>query len=336
MYKNNDFIYDAVVRFEEITSIPVEVESRRKEYDALLTIKDIQFVAEAKAEIRASNKGIILSEVNHLKRQTHRPIIVIAKYLAVDIASEFKKLGINYIDIAGNTFIKEGNLFVFTSGQKAEKISKTKQTRAFQEAGIKLIFNLLMKPDNLQCSYRELAEITDISIGSVSNVMKELEELNYILKTNTKRILKNIPSLLNRWIIAYNEVLHPRIYRKRMRFLNIEDYRNWDTLPIQNIEDINLWGGEPAAAILTGQLQPEKLLIYTSGNWQSIASDLKLIPDEKGEVEILFMFWKEEDRYRKKSITPALLVYADLIGSGYERNTQIAKIILENELQYIK
>lgn len=336
MYKNNDFIYDAAVRFEEITGIPVEVESRRKEYDALLTIKDIQFVAEAKAEIRNSNKGIILSEVNQLKSQTHRPIIVIAKYLAVDIANEFKRLGINFIDIAGNAFIKEANLFVFTSGQKGEKISKTKQTRAFQEAGIKLIFNLLRKPENLQCSYRELAEMTDISIGSVSNVMKELEELNFVLITNTKRVLKNIPSLLNRWIIAYNEVLRPRIIKKRMRFSKIDDYNNWDTLPIQDIEDVNLWGGEPAAALLTGQLQPEKFLIYTNGSWQGAAGDFKLIPDEKGDIEILFMFWKENDTFREKYIVPALLVYADLIGSGHERNIQIAKEILENELQYIK
>lgn len=336
MYKNNDFIYDASVQFEQLTNIPVEIESKRKEYDAILTMNDIQFIVQAKSEIRASNKGIILSEIKNLKGQSRRPIIVIAKYLAVDIAKEFKNLGINYIDIAGNAFVKEGEIFVFISGQKAQKIAKTKQTRAFQEAGIKLIFNLLMKPDNLQCSYRELAEMTDISIGSVSNVMKELEELNFILKTNTKRILKNTQELLNRWIVAYNDVLRPRIIKKRMRFSNIEDYGNWDTLSIQDIDDINLWGGEPAAALLTGQLQPEILTIYTNGTWQSIAGDLKLIPDDKGEIEILYMFWNENDVYREKYVTPALLVYADLIGSGYERNTQIAKIILENELQYIK
>lgn len=336
MYKNNDFIYDASVQFEQLTNIPVEIESKRKEYDAILTMNDIQFIVLAKSEIRASNKGIILSEIKNFKGQSRKPIIVIAKYLAVDIAKEFKKLGINYIDVAGNAFVKEGEIFVFISGQKAQKIAKTKQTRAFQEAGIKLIFNLLMKPDNLQCSYRELAEMTDISIGSVSNVMKELEELNFILKTSTKRILKNTQELLNRWIVAYNDVLRPRIIKKRMRFSNIEDYGNWDTLPIQDVDDVNLWGGEPAAALLTGQLQPEILTIYTNGTWQSIAGDLKLIPDDKGEIEILYMFWKENDVYREKYVTPALLVYADLIGSGYERNTQIAKIILENELQYIK
>ncbi|MBN1187126.1 MAG: winged helix-turn-helix transcriptional regulator [Bacteroidales bacterium] len=336
MYLNNDFIYDATIRFEEITGIPVEVKSINKEYDALITIKGIQFVAEVKAEIRNSNKGIILSELNHIKNKIRKPIIVIAKYLAADIAKEFKNLCINYMDIAGNAYIKEDDLFVFTSGQKAEKISRTNQSRAFQEAGVKLIFILLKNPENLQCTYRELAAMTNISIGSVSNIMKELEELNYILITNTKRVLKNIPSLLNRWIIAYNEVLRPRIIRKRMRFSNIEDYKIWDTIPLQNIEGINIWGGEPAATLLTGQLQPEKFMIYTNTNWQSVASKLKLIPDEKGDVEILYMFWKDNDINKKKNIAPALLIYAELIASGHERNLQIAKTILENELQHIK
>ena len=121
-----------------------------------------------------------------------------------------------------------------------------------------------------------------------------------------------------------------------MRFAEIDNYYNWDTLPVQDVEDINLWGGEPAAAVLTGQLQPEKFTIYTNGNWQNIAADLKLIPDENGQIEILQMFWNEEDKYRENYITPALLIYADLMGSGDDRNIETAKLILENELQHIK
>jgi hypothetical protein len=336
MYKNNDFIYDAAVRFEQVSGISTEVESKRREYDAIITINEIPFTVQAKSEIRAANIGVVLSEIENLKNLSSRPIIIIAKYLALDIAKVFREKGINYIDIAGNASIKFKDLVIFISGQKAQKVSKTKQTRAFQGAGIKLIFNLLMKPENLQSSYRELSEMTGISIGSVSNVMKELEDLNFVLKTNAKRVLKNTPELLNRWIVAYNDILRPRIIKKRMRFASIEKYSNWDTLPIQDIGDVNLWGGEPGAAILTGQLQPEKFTIYTNGNWQSIAGTLKLIPDENGEIEILYMFWDKKDKYREQPVTPALLIYADLIGSGHERNIQIAKEILENDLQYIK
>lgn len=336
MYKNNDFIYEATVHLEQLAKVEVVFESRRPEYDAKLTLKGKQFVVYAKSEVRNSNKGIVLSELDSLKNSTRKPIILIAKFLATEVGKELRQLGINYIDIAGNTFIKEKEIFVFIAGQKIIRPEKTNQSRAFQEAGIKLIFNLLRTPGNLQLSYRELSELTNISIGSVSNVMNELEDLNYILKTSKKRILKNTQGLLDRWIIAYNDVLRPKNIKNRMRFSNSDDSRKWKTLQIEEIEGTNLWGGEPGAAILTGQLHPEKFTLYTNSNWQNIARNLKLVPDNDGEIEILQMFWDLKKDNKTDYTTPALLIYADLISSGVERNIQTAKIILSNELQYIK
>jgi len=335
MYKNNDFIYDATVRLEELTNSPVQFTSGRKEYDAIITFKKQSFTVEARSEIRASNKGIVLSEIDAIKEKTNRPVILAARYIAQEIAIELRELGINYIDIAGNAHINEGEIFVLISGQKTQYQEKTNQARAFQEAGIKLIFNLLNNPENLQLSYRELAELANISIGSVSNIMQELEGMNFILKTSSKRILKNTPDLLNRWIIAYGDILRPRILKKRMRFTDKDHSSNWRTLEIQELEFNNLWGCEPAAAILTRQFSPAKYTIYTDGNWQSISRELKLIPDEDGEIEILQIFWKANKENRSKT-TPALLVYADLLSSGFERNIQIANQIFNNELQHIK
>jgi hypothetical protein len=96
------------------------------------------------------------------------------------------------------------------------------------------------------------------------------------------------------------------------------------------------WGGEPGAAIITNQIKPGFFTIYTNGNWQNIAKELKLIPDEQGEIEILGTFWDTSVCDTQNKTVPALLIYADLISSGYERNIQIANEILENELQYIK
>jgi len=164
--------------------------------------------------------------------------------------------------------------------------------------------------------------------------MKELEDLNFMLKTKLKRVLKNKPTLLERWVVAYQDVLRPRLVKKQMRFTNIESAKNWQQLPLDQEEGISLWGGEPAATILTNQLAPEKFSIYTSESWQNIGQDLGLVPDNNGTVEILQLFWK--DNNNAKQVAPALLVYADLIGSGYGRNIEMAKIILENELQHIK
>ena len=338
MYRNTDFIYDAVVQLENRIALPVTVGSARKEYDAILTIKDMQFTVTAKAEIRTANKGLVLAQLKELESKTRRPIIIIAKFIASDIALEFKEKSINYLDLAGNTFIQEGDFFIYITGQKAHKASKTNQTRAFQEAGIRLIFNLLTNPEHLQHSYRELAEETGIAIGSISHVMKELEDLKFILKTDTKRVLKNKSGLLDRWIVAYQDVLRPRLVKRLLRFADKSSYSNWKAINLNplKVKDTR-WGGEPAAAILTNYLKPAFYTIYTTKSWQECAKSFGLIPDENGDVEIVQMFWTSiQPKEHDLVIVPPVLVYADLINSGNDRNLETAQIIFDNELQHLK
>lgn len=333
MYRNNDFIYEAVSNLETTINIPIEIETSRIKYDAVLNIKNIQFVVEAKSAIRTSNQGLILSKLEEIKGTTSKPIIFIADYISKEAANRLKESGFNYIDTAGNAFIKENDLVIFVDGKKRISRHKTNQSRAFQEAGVKIIFHLLSKPENLQHSYREIAQEVDVSLGSVSNVMSELEELNYLIKTQNKRLLKNKEQLLERWLIEFNTVLKPRIIRSRMKFIDSSWTKNWEQLPQSSQTEI-LWSGEPAGAILTQNIRPEEFIIYSNVELPEIAKKLRLVPDKKGNVEIRQKFWETE--YSNLNIVPALLIYTDLMNSGYGRNVEIANQIFENELQHIK
>jgi len=333
MYRNNDFIYEATSKLEQLINIPIEIDSSRQNYDALLSIQSEQFIVEAKSAVRTSNQGLVISQLEELKGNNKRPIILIAEYISKRATQELKERGINYLDIAGNAFIKCKELIIFIEGQKKAKKEKTNQSRAFQEAGLKVLFHLLYKPENLQDSYRKIAEKADVSIGSVSNVMVELEDLNFLLKTKDKRVLKNKNELLERWIVEYNAVLRPRIVRKKMRFVDPDTNRNWKNLETQSNDGIILWGGEPGGALLTDNLRPEKFVIFTDLELSVLAKKLRLVPGENGEIEVLQKFWKNDLGNNK--IAPALLIYADLINSGFSRNIETAKQILENELRYI-
>ncbi len=334
MYPNKDYIYDASVALEQLTGLNITYESRRNEYDGIIYINGHTFTVESKSELRKENKGFLYVRLDELKSQTKCPTLIIAKYIASDVAFELRENGINYLDSAGNCFIKQQELFLYIVGQKVHKKEKTNQAKAFQEAGIKIIFNLLNNPDNLNLSYRELAEFAGVSIGSVSNVMNELEEQNFIFKTKLKRVLKNKPTLLERWVVAYQDVLRPRLVKKQMRFIKPDTTQNWRGLNLDNDEGITLWGSEPAAALLTNHLVPEKFSIYTTQSWQNLGHEIGLVPDLNGKVEVLQIFWKQE--HTNRLTTPPLLIYADLIASGFSRNAETAKIILENELQHIK
>jgi hypothetical protein len=333
MYRNNDFIYEATSKLKELTKVSIQVDSNRADYDALLTVNNTPFIVESKSAVRTSNQGFILSQLEELKNNSNRPIILIAEYISKKAAQELKERGINYIDVAGNAFIKHKNLTIFVEGQKNAKKDKTNQSRAFQETGLKIIFHLLNKPENLQDSYRRISERADVSVGSVSNVMAELEALNYLLKTSNKRVLKNKRELLERWVVDFNATLRPRILRKRMRFIDQEQLKNWRTIDLHSENGSILWGGEPGGALYTDNLRPEQFTLFTDLELSQVAKTLRLIPSETGTVEILQKFWKDSDTNNQAA--PPLLVYADLINSGYGRNIETAKKILENELQYI-
>lgn len=245
-------------------------------------------------------------------------------------AKELQQNNINYLDASGNAFIKTDNFFVYIEGRKAKINKKTNQTRAFQEAGLKLLLLLISNPETLQFSYRELAEKTGIALGSVSNIFKELEESHYLLKTKNKRVLKNQDEIIERWVIAYNELLKPRSFRKKMRALGNE----FNVNGVLNNSDLQLYfGGEPGGELLTGHLKPQDYIIYTDEETSKVVKELKLVPDEYGNIELYSKFWTDGlDLRNHKTAAPPLVVYADLLSTRNNRNIETAKIIIENGL----
>jgi hypothetical protein len=214
-----------------------------------------------------------------------------------------------------------------------EKVAGSYQSRAFQEAGIRILFQLLTDPAVLTLPYREIAERAGVSLGSVGSVMRELTDLDFVYEAGNKRVLKNTGQLLERWVTAYHDVLRPRLFIKQLRFTQPEQLYDWDTkFLVQNSENILLWGGEPGASLLTNHLTPEKFTLYTNGHWQEVMRTLRLLPAENGDIEVLEMFWHEENKYRNKPIVPPLLIYADLMGSRIGRNLETANLIRQNEL----
>jgi hypothetical protein len=327
---------EAIIKLKEYTGLSIEKGRERGPNIYPITIGKAPFIAIVRSSISVGNKSSLFSILRSLAETEELPTIVVTGYIPSEIAHEYIANGVNYLDQAGNCNIRYNDLIIQIEGKRKEKIATVNQARAFQETGIKIIFHLLNDMQNLQLTYRDLARLADVSLGSVSNVMEELIGLDFILATNRRRVLKNIPLLLERWVTAYNDILRPRLLLKKMKFTKPEQYYNWDTLAIQRIDDIALWGGEPAASLLTNYLAPEKFTIYTSNSWQGLMQSLKLLPDNDGNIEVLKLFWKVENNYRVKPIVPPLLIYADLMGSRIGRNIETAKMILENELSYIK
>lgn len=297
----------------------------------VVQIKEVYFITEICPEISSRNEGIIRQQIKEVALREDLPALLVTPYIPPTIAQTFVKEGINYIDKVGNCYIQHNNLLIFIAGKKREIPVKINKSRAFGEAGIKLLYELLRHPEHVNLPFRELASLTHLSLGSVSVIFQELTQSGFISKAK-ERVLLEKETLLKRWLIAYSEVLRPKLIMKRMRPLSSTFYKDWNTLHLSTISSQTQWGGEPAGCILTKNLTPATYTIYTDTPWQNIGRTLGLIPDEEGRIEILSHFSTEEPR---NTVSP-LLVYADLMISGDSRNREVAKIIENNELSYLK
>ena len=331
MKKEREILVEAINSLIRYTQIQAIVKDGRLRRDAILEIASEEFAIEIKPEITKGNKGIVLAQLKEVSRENNLPIILITKYIPGEIAKEYVAEGVCYLDVAGNCNIRQKKLMLLIEGKKIERMAKINQPRAFQEAGIKLVFQFLVDPEKTQLPYRELAGMANISLGSVGTIMQELIDLNFILKTKHTKKLKNTKDLLNRWITAYHDVLRPRLLKKEMRFVKPDSYNKWKDINLNLINGHVYWGGEPGANLLTGYLHPGTFTIYTDQNWH-IFKDIDLVPDENGKVQVLDIFWNPDAILG----VPPLLIYADLMSSGSDRNIETAIMIFNNELQYIK
>ena len=198
MKKEKHILDDAINSLFNYTKVKAVIKDGKLKYDAFLMIANEEFVVETKPEITKGNKGIVLANLKDISRENNLPILLVTKYIPSEIAKEYIAEGVNYHDVSGNCNIRQHDLFILVQGKKIERTAKANQPRAFQEAGIRLIFQLLVDPEKTKLSYHDLAELANISLGSVGTIMQELTELNFILKIKQTKKLKNTKDLFNR------------------------------------------------------------------------------------------------------------------------------------------
>ncbi|MBW2559814.1 MAG: hypothetical protein JRE40_03045, partial [Deltaproteobacteria bacterium] len=93
------------------------------------------------------------------------------------------------------------------------------------------------------------------------------------------------------------------------------------------------WGGEVAAAKLTQYLNPQIITIYTTvQQLNQLLLEYRLKKDAAGDVEILERFWQPDKTWQYGDLVHPILVYADLLATGNQRNIETAKMIYEQHI----
>lgn len=293
-------------------------------FEINLNGQQLKYYADIKTAFTPAGKAVLLHHKEHL----NYPLLLIARYVNPDMADKLKENGQEFLDAAGNAFINRPPLFLYIKGNRLpEHLKAVPPRRTFRQAGLKVIYAFLCNPGLENQTYRKIANLTDVALGTIDWIMKELKNTGYLIDMGERgKKLTQKEALLNEWVTAYPVQLRPKQI--------LGTYKGepgwWENRQLDPVRA--QWGGELAAAKMTKYLQPEKITIYTEPeNLTNFLIQNRLRKDPAGNIEILKRFWMmPQDQFG--DIVHPILVYADLMATGNERNIEVARMIYE---QYI-
>jgi hypothetical protein len=251
------------------------------------------------------------------------PAILFADFVNPVMAGKLRRRSISFVDCAGNVSIKGKPLDLYVKGKKSLQLrSKRVRGRAFNAAGLKLIFAIFNQPQFLHASYRDISNKVNIALGSVGPVIDDLYASGYILDEGERRLV-NKKRLYERWVDGYLEKLRP----KQILACYTSDDENW--WKKASPEDFHgLWGGEVVVAKSTPFMAPETISLYFSSNIQQkkFADFYGLREDAEGEICMYRNFWSPSYAGDENvdGLSP-MIVYADIVDAINPGSWDVAK-----------
>lgn len=264
------------------------------------------------------------------KNKAPHPFVLATRYIPPEIAERLRVAGIQFIDTVGNAFIHEPPVLIWVKGNKPDKPDITPQAgRLFKGVGLRVVYALLCHPELIERPYRDLAETTGVALGTVKNALAELTEKRFVLNMGKQgKKLLNRKELFERWTAAYPEALKPKLLLGRFR-----GERYW-WKEVQLDAAVAQWGGEVAAAKLTGYLKPGTVTMYTDKKQlPELVINNRLKKDHKGDVEILERFWQPDLGIDEGDTVHPFLIYADLVAQGDQRTMETARVLYEQHIE---
>lgn len=302
----------------------VEIQDNGQPFDIFVEVKT-----------RIDRKAVLAAAHVQIGAATGEQGVLVTDYLTHELANYCQdNLNLQFIDTAGNAYLRRPGLFVLVKGQPRPTLAAYADTRraAATTTAMRVIFLLLCEPTLLNAPYREIAKAAGVALGAVGPVLQDLVNRRYIIGDPGKRRFLEPVKLFEEWVMNYPVRLRPKLKARRF---TAEDTNWWTNTQLPRGA---FWGGEIAAKQLTQFLRPTACTIYVRPNatqhlLAKLAAEHKLRTDLNGNIEILEAFWELPTDTNRIDIAPAALVYADLVATLEPRNLEVAQMIRKQNIE---
>lgn len=312
-----------------------------REIDARVDVETDRGVLVFALEVKPVLKRPIPQHLSLLRKQTRTHVLLVSEYVNASIAESLKQEEINFIDSQGNAYINvPGFIYVDVKGGKPDVQGEKRHTALFQPKGLQLLFILLTDRSAVNKATRVLRARAGISLERTVSSMKELRERGFILEIGKRQYqFTNRKTLFEQWLANYGDRLRPSLV--------LGSFRMPPSLQPQIPEimmsafashpDSNAIGGSLGAHLLTRYYRGHTSEIFIqSGSINEVKRRLRLIPARDTNVTLLNLFSPEVVYHTERtpcSVAHPLLLYAELLYHGGEREKEAAGVIYEEFLK---
>lgn len=273
--------------------------------------------------------GAALMQARQLAEQGGKPTVLVAEYVTPPVADDLRAHGQPFADVVGNAWLPAP--LVFITGRKRTAPAVPAATgRADTPAGLKILFALLCDPALADAPHRAIAAAAGVALGGVPAVLQDLQQQGHLLVLGKRRRLDATRRVLDAWAQAYARRLRTKTLHGMYATPMFDTWADWSL-----DATVGLWGGEPAASLLTNYLRPGILTIYTERLPPPFMARQRMTRADGQTHRVLEWrkpFWGQLPAGPRPDVVPPVLVYADLLATGDGRCIETAKVLYEQEL----
>lgn len=309
----------------------------------------LRLVCEIKKSVIPSSIPLIRQTIEGLDLKTLNAhgTIILANYISTKARNVLHQSKINYVDTAGNIFLKHESIHIhIETGQSDRSAITNDRGRAFTKAGLKVLYQFFRSENRRNLSdelefkaeagpiadinspYSNIAKQASVSKDTVSKVLQDLLDQGYLLRKNSKEFKwVDKKAVFERWVGRINEIMRPSLDQRKYRF--VDEPINTEGLPPEY--QLGGYYGAERCLHLTPSMQvinPPYLIYCHKPITKDIIQDLKLIPDPNGNITVIEAFWVDQYQISPSADFPVL--YADLIYANTPRMLEIAQLIYTN------
>jgi hypothetical protein len=177
--------------------------------DLIVGVGGFRFAVEYKSKSDVGVIANVIKQLEHYEQFSSENIPLIAvPYMSEAGKNKCTEANISWVDLSGNADVSAYCLRLFVQGEKNKFKKPGRKENPFSPKSSRIARRLLLRPEE-SLTQRELTEMTGLSEGLVSRVVRELEKQFLLSRDNSNRLEVVDPSLLlDAWVQGYDFSKH--------------------------------------------------------------------------------------------------------------------------------